>query len=52
MIILENKNSSATIDNGELISFKMNAVEYIHQKGNKGWRKSDDEMFPESYLIR
>lgn len=46
MIILENKTSSATIDNGELISFKMNAVEYIHQKGSKGWRKSDDEMFP------
>lgn len=21
-------------------------IEYIHQKGSKGWRKSDDEMFP------
>jgi len=39
-------NSAVTIDKGELISFKVDGDEYIHQKGNKGWRKSDDEMFP------
>ncbi len=45
-ILISNLNSSATIENGELVSFLNNNVEYIHQKGNKGWRKSDDEMFP------
>ena len=45
-IILKDFNSKVTIEKGELISFKINNVEYIHQKGNKGWRKSDDEMFP------
>ncbi len=34
------------IDNGELISFQKNTVEYIHQKENKGWNSSDTEMFP------
>jgi len=37
---------SAEIINGELVSFKNNSHEFIHQKGNKGWRNSDDEMFP------
>ncbi|MHB0755661.1 aldose 1-epimerase [Polaribacter sp. M15] len=45
-ILISNLNSSAAIENGELVSFLNNNVEYIHQKGNKGWRKSDDEMFP------
>ena len=45
-LILKNTNSSVIIENGELIGFKKNNQEYIHQKGNKGWRKSDDEMFP------
>ncbi len=45
-IFLNNKNSSVTIENGELISFIIDNQEYIHQKGSKGWRKSDDEMFP------
>ena len=34
------------IERGELISYVKNKVEFIHQKGNKGWRNSDDEMFP------
>jgi len=45
-IYLKRLNSIVTIDKGELISFKFADDEYIHQKGNKGWRKSDDEMFP------
>jgi galactose mutarotase-like enzyme len=45
-IFLQNTNSIVAIENGELISFKKENQEYIHQKGSKGWRKSDDEMFP------
>ena len=45
-ISIKNLNSVVTVDNGELISFIVDNTEYIHQKGNKGWRKSDDEMFP------
>ena len=46
IIVLENNNSKVRIEKGELISFIFNNEEFIHQKGNKGWRKSDDEMFP------
>lgn len=46
IIVLENSNSKVRIEKGELISFIFNDEEFIHQKGNKGWRKSDDEMFP------
>jgi galactose mutarotase-like enzyme len=46
MIHLKNNKSNVTIDEGELISYNVDGKEYIHQKGNKGWRKSDDEMFP------
>lgn len=45
-MLLTDKNSRVKIDKGELISFQKEGIEYIHQKGNKGWRKSDDEMFP------
>jgi galactose mutarotase-like enzyme len=45
-ILLKNTNRQVTIDKGELISFKIENQEYIHQKGNKGWSNSDDEMFP------
>ncbi len=45
-INIENINNFVTIEKGELISFIVNNKEYIHQKGNKGWRRSDDEMFP------
>ncbi len=44
-VFLKNK-SQVTIEKGELISFQKDNKEYIHQKGNKGWRNSDDEMFP------
>ncbi len=46
IIKLIDKNSIVHIEKGELISFKVDGIEYIHQKGSKGWRKSDDEMFP------
>lgn len=46
MTTLQSKNSIVKIDNGELVNFMVDNIEYIHQKGNKGWRKSDDEMFP------
>ncbi|TXD52778.1 MULTISPECIES: aldose 1-epimerase [unclassified Polaribacter] len=46
LLISEDKQSEVKIENGELISFKKENQEYIHQKGSKGWRKSDDEMFP------
>ncbi len=45
-ILLKNTNSRVTIDKGELVSFQIENQEYIHQKGNKGWPNSDDEMFP------
>lgn len=44
--VLKNNGYSVTIEKGELISFQKGNLEYIHQKGNKGWRNSDDEMFP------
>lgn len=45
-IFLESTISKIAIEKGELISYQKDNQEYIHQKGNKGWRKSDDEMFP------
>lgn len=39
-------NSIVKIEKGELISYKINDEELIHQKGNPGWRNSDTEMFP------
>jgi galactose mutarotase-like enzyme len=46
IIFLKNTNSQVAIDKGELISFQKDNQELIHQKGNKGWRNSDTEMFP------
>ena len=34
------------IENGELIGFKVDEHEFIHQKGSPGWSSSDTEMFP------
>ena len=45
-VILKNKKAQVVIENGELISFQKDNNEYIHQKGSKGWRNSDIEMFP------
>jgi len=44
--ILKNKDCKVIIEKGELIRFTKDNLEYIHKKGNKGWRNSDDEMFP------
>ena len=38
--------AKVTIDQGELISFRYNGQELIHQKGDPGWRNADTEMFP------
>jgi len=46
MVHLNNNKNSISINKVELVSFIHNNQQYIHQKGNKGWRKSDDEMFP------
>lgn len=40
------KNSSAKIDAGELISYMKGNEELIHQRGDAGWANSDTEMFP------
>ncbi|KGL62432.1 aldose 1-epimerase [Polaribacter sp. Hel1_85] len=45
-VLLKNNDCIVVVEKGELISFQQNNQEYIHQKGNKGWRNSDDEMFP------
>ena len=47
-IILQSNNggSQVVLEKGELISFQKEGVEYIHQKGDKGWNNSDTEMFP------
>ncbi|WP_282071895.1 aldose 1-epimerase [Polaribacter atrinae] len=45
-VFLKNKACTVNIEKGELISLKKDEKEYIHQKGNKGWRNADDEMFP------
>jgi galactose mutarotase-like enzyme len=46
LVYLKNNNCTVVIEKGELISFKKDSLEYIHQKGSKGWRNSDIEMFP------
>lgn len=46
LVYLKNNNCTVIIEKGELVSFKKDGVEYIHQKGSKGWRNSDIEMFP------
>ena len=46
MVQLWQGNSSAKIDQGELVSFEVDGHEFIHQKGSPGWGSSDAEMFP------
>ncbi len=46
MIALQYKNQNLKIDAGELVGYKVDGHEYIHQKGSPGWRSSDTEMFP------
>ncbi len=46
MVNLGSGNAKASIEGGELVSYRFNDFEYIHQKGSPGWRNSDTEMFP------
>ncbi|NER10575.1 Aldose 1-epimerase [Muriicola jejuensis] len=46
MVTLEYKDQVAVIEGGELISYKDEGFEYMHQKGQPGWGNSDAEMFP------
>ncbi|MCL5245136.1 aldose 1-epimerase [Cellulophaga sp. 20_2_10] len=46
MIALKLPSQTVKIDKGELVSYNVNSVEYIHQKGAPGWRNADTEMFP------
>ena len=45
-MILQLGAQRVKIDSGELVSYKVDDHEYIHQKGSPGWRNSDTEMFP------
>lgn len=46
ILISPDKRSIVKIDKGELVSYKKDSEELIHQKGAAGWRNSDTEMFP------
>ncbi|WP_422348827.1 aldose 1-epimerase [Flagellimonas sp.] len=46
MITLQQGNTTVTIEAGELVGFKNQGHQFIHQKGSPGWRSSDTEMFP------
>lgn len=46
MIELDFARQTVTIDAGELVGYVVDGHQYIHQKGNPGWRSSDTEMFP------
>ena len=39
-------NQTVVIDAGELVSYQVGGHEFMHQKGNPGWRNVDTEMFP------
>ncbi|WP_419213940.1 aldose 1-epimerase [Maribacter sp. X9] len=39
-------NHHVEIDGGELVSYQVDGHEFMHQKGNPGWRNVDTEMFP------
>ncbi len=46
MVELTLGNQTVKIDAGELVSYKKEDYEVIHQKGSPGWRNADTEMFP------
>ncbi len=46
MIQLSLGNQHVKIEAGELLSYQVAGHEYMHQKGNPGWRNTDTEMFP------
>lgn len=46
MVKLKRNNQEVGIEKGELVSYLVNGQEYMHQKGDPGWRNTDTEMFP------
>lgn len=46
MLSLQSGDQVVKIEGGELVSYCAEGYEYIHQKGDPGWRNSDIEMFP------
>ena len=46
MLKLAFNKQEVLIDQGELVSYKVDDHEFIHQKGQPGWRNSDTELFP------
>ena len=46
VITSPDKESTVVIDHGELVSYSFFGEELIHQKGDRGWRNADTEMFP------
>ncbi|WKK67549.1 aldose 1-epimerase [Lutimonas zeaxanthinifaciens] len=46
VITSPDKESTVVTDHGELVGYSHFGEELIHQKGDRGWRNSDTEMFP------
>lgn len=46
MVTLKFENQEVQVDAGELVSYQVDGLEFIHQKGEPGWRNADTEMFP------
>ena len=45
-LVSPDQSSQIVVDQGELVSYKKNKLEFIHQKGSSGWKNADTEMFP------
>jgi galactose mutarotase-like enzyme len=45
-ITLVNGRQEVVIGDGELLGYKVDGHEFMHQKGSPGWRNTDTEMFP------
>ncbi|MGI9548220.1 MAG: aldose 1-epimerase [Flavobacteriaceae bacterium] len=46
MLRLKINDQEVSIEQGELVSYRSDGHEYIHQKGDPGWSHADTEMFP------
>jgi galactose mutarotase-like enzyme len=46
IITLKVGNQTVIIEGGELVGYQVSGHEFMHQKGNPGWRSVDTEMFP------
>lgn len=45
-VVLNLEEQSVKVDRGELVGYQVDGYEYMHLKGNAGWRNVDTEMFP------